>query len=63
MKEEEEGQRNAVVEAFQVVKKGLKETKKKLLEEEKERKFAAATLEGAEKQAETQRLRLRDVKD
>ena len=63
MKEEEEGQRNAVVEAFQVVKKSLKETKKKLLEEEKERKSTAATLEGAEKQAETQRLQLRDVKD
>ena len=56
MKEEEEGQRNAVVEAFHVVEKSLKEMKKKLLEEEKERKSAAATLESAEKQAETQRL-------
>ena len=46
-----------------MVEKSLKETKKKLLEEEKERKSAAATLEGAEKQAETQRLRLQDVKD
>ena len=34
---EEEGQRNAAVEAFQVAEKSLKEIKKKLLEEEKER--------------------------
>ena len=53
---EEEGLRNAAVEAFQVVEKNLKETKKKLLEEEKERKSTAADLESAEKQAETQRL-------
>ena len=53
---EEEGWRNAAVEAFQVVEKNLKETKKKLLEEEKERKSTTADLESAEKQAETQRL-------
>ena len=54
---EEEGRRNAAVEAFQVVEKNLKETKKKLLEEEvKERKSTAVDLESAEKQAETQRL-------
>ena len=53
---EEEGWRNAAVEAFQVVEKNLKETKKKLLEEEKERKSTAVDLESAEKQAETQRL-------
>ena len=53
---EEEGWCNAVVEAFQVVEKNLKETKKKLLEEEKERKSTAVDLESAEKQAETQRL-------
>ena len=60
---EEEGRRNAVMEAFQVAEKSFKETKKKLLEEEKERKFAAAALESAEKQVETQRLQLRDVED
>ena len=53
---EEEGWRNAAVEAFQVVEKNLKETKKQLLEEEKERKSTTADLESAEKQAETQRL-------
>ena len=53
---EEEGWRNAAVEAFQVVEKNLKETKKKLLVEEKKRKFVAAALESAEKQAKTQRL-------
>ena len=37
--------------------------KKKLQEEEKERKYAAAGLENAEKQAENQRLQLRGVED
>ena len=60
---EEEGWRNAAMEAFQVAEKSFKETKKKLLEEEKERKSAIAALEGAEKQAETQRLQLWNVKD
>ena len=60
---EEKGRCNAAMEAFQVVKKSLKETKKNLLEEEKERKSAATTLESAEKQVETQRLQLRDVED
>ena len=45
----EEGWCNASVEAFQVAEKSLKETKKKLLEEEKERKSAVAALESAEK--------------
>ena len=53
---ENEGWRNVIVEAFQVAEKSLKETKKKLLKEENERKSAADTLESAEKQAETQRL-------
>ena len=59
---EEESRRNAVVKAFQVAKKSLRETKKKLLEEEKitrgrkGKKYAATALENVEKQAETQRL-------
>ena len=53
---EEKGRRNAAREAFQVVEKSLKEMKKNLLEEEKERKSAATALESAEKQVETQRL-------
>ena len=60
---EEKGRRNAAREAFQVVEKSLKEMKKNLLEEEKERKSAATALESAEKQVETQRLQLRDVED
>ena len=40
---EEEGWRNAAMEAFQVAEKSFKETKKKLLEEEKERKSATAS--------------------
>ena len=55
---EEEGRHNAAVETFQVAEKSLKKKKKKLLEEEKERKSAVAALEGAKKQAETQRLQL-----
>ena len=53
---EEEGRRNAAMEAFQVAEKSFKETK--LLEEEKEIKSAIAALEGSEKQVETQRLQL-----
>ena len=53
---EDEGWRNVAMEAFQVAEKSLKETKKKLLKEEKERKSAADTLESAEKQVETKRL-------
>ena len=50
---EEKGRRNAAREAFQVVEKSLKEMKKNLLEEEKERKSAATALESAEKQVKT----------
>ena len=46
---EEEGRRNAAVEAFQVAEKSLKKKKKKLLEKEKERKSTATALESAEK--------------
>ena len=56
---EEEGRRNVVVEAFQVAKKSLQETKKKLQEEQNERKYVATALENAEKQ----RLQLRGVED
>ena len=53
---EEEGKRNTTMEAFQVAEKSLQEMKKKLHEEKIERKYAAAALENAEKQAEKQRL-------
>ena len=53
---EEEGRRITAVEAFQVADRSILELKKKLQKEEKERKYAAATLENVEKQAESQRL-------
>ena len=59
----EEGRRNAVVEAFQVAERSLQELKKKLQEEEKERKYAVAALENTEKQAERQRVLLRNAED
>ena len=62
MKEEEE-RRNAAVEAFSVAEKNNQELKKKLLEVEKERKYATVALENAEKQSESQRLLLRTVED
>ena len=62
MKEEEE-RRNAAVEAFSVAEKNNQELKKKLLEVEKERKYATVALENAEKQSESQRLLLHTVED
>ena len=52
-----------MVEAFNVAKRSIQELKKKLLEEEKERKSAAATLDNAEKQVEGQRVLLRNAED
>ena len=49
----EEGRRIAVVEAFQVAEKSIKDLKAKLTEEEKERKLVAAALSSAEKQVES----------
>ena len=61
--EEEEGRRNAAMEALSVAEKSNQELKKKLLEVEKERKYAVAALESIEKQAESQRLLLRTTED
>ena len=52
-----------MVEAFNVAKRSIQELKKKLLEEEKERKSAAATLDNAKKQAEGQRVLFRNAED
>ena len=60
---EEEGRRIATVEAFQLANKSLQEHKKKLQEEEKERKYAATALQNVEKQVESQRLQLRNAED
>ena len=46
------------MEAFNVAEKSNQELKKKLLEKERERKSAAAALDNAEKQAESQRVLL-----
>ena len=60
---EEEGRHNDTVEAFSMAEKSNQELKKKLLEVEKERKYAVAALENAEKQVESQRLLLRTAED
>ena len=60
---EEEGRCIATVKAFQVADKSLQEHKKRLQEEEKERKYAAAALENVEKQAESQRLLLHSAEN
>ena len=52
-----------MVEAFRVADKSIQELKRKLQEEEKERKYAVASLESVEKQPESQRLLLRTAKD
>ena len=49
---EEERRRIAAVDAFHVGEKSNQELKSKLLEEEKERKSAAAALDDVERQAE-----------
>ena len=46
---EEEGRRNATVEALNVAKQSNKELKKQLLEEQREKKSAAAILDNVEK--------------
>ena len=59
----EKGRCNAAMEAFQVAENSNQDLNKRLLDEEKERKSAAATLESVEKQAESQRLLLRNAED
>ena len=60
---EEEGRRNAAVEAFNVVERSNQELRKKLQGEEKERKYVVIALKNAEKQAKNQRLLLHSAKD
>ena len=54
----EEGRRIAAVEAFNVAEKSLKDLKVQLSQPKNDRKSTVATLEGAERQAETQRKQL-----
>ena len=60
---EEEGRRNAVVEAFDAAEKSIQELKSRLFEEERERKSAAATLDSANRQVEGQRVLIRNAED
>ena len=60
---EEEERCNAVIEAFIVAKRSIQELKKKLLEEERERKSVAATLYSAKKQARGQRILFCNAED
>ena len=50
---DEEGRRVAIVEAFKVAKKRLKESDAKLTKAKKGRKSVEVALDGAERQAET----------
>ena len=52
---DEEGRRVAIVEAFKVAKKRLKESDAKLTEVERGRKSTKVALDGVERQAKTQR--------
>ena len=52
-KKDEEGRQVAVVEAFNVAEKRVKELNAELIEAEREKKSAKAALEGIERQAET----------
>ena len=60
---EEEGRRIAAMDAFHVAEKSIQELKSKLIKEERERKSAAAVLDNTERQAEGQRMLLRNVDD
>ena len=55
---EEEGRQIAAVDAFHMAEKSIQELKSKLIEEERERKSAAAALDSAERQVEGQRVLL-----
>ena len=60
---EEEGRHNAVMEAFNVAERSIQELKRKLQEEERERKSAATALDSTEKQAEGQRVLFCNAED
>ena len=57
----EEGRRIATVEAFNVAEKSLKDLKVQLSQSKNDRKRSVTTLEGAERQAKTQRKQLRQA--
>ena len=53
----------AAVDAFNIANQSNKDLRKKLKEEEQARRSAESALDGAQKQAEDQRLLLRDAKE
>ncbi|KAK9992518.1 hypothetical protein SO802_027503 [Lithocarpus litseifolius] len=61
MMKKEEARRHAAVDALNTTEKGMQELKKKLMEEERERKSATVALDSAERQAEGQRVLLRNA--
>ena len=60
---EEEGRRNADVEAFNLAKKRISEMKNKLSKVERDKKSAKAALDNAKRQAEGQRVLLRQAEN
>ena len=60
---EEEGTRIAAMEAFHVAEKSNQELKSKLTEAERDRKSVEVALDNAKRQAEGQRVLLRQAKD
>ena len=60
---EEEGRHIVAVEAFNVVEKRIQELNAKLTKADRDKKRAEVTLEGAERQAESQRKQLCQTKD
>ncbi|KAK9989227.1 hypothetical protein SO802_029466 [Lithocarpus litseifolius] len=60
---DKEARRIFTVDAFRVAEKSIQELHTKLVEEEREKKSAAAALDSAKRQAEGQRVLLRKVED
>ena len=59
----EEGRRNAAVEAFNVAEKRVNEMESKMAKMGRDKKNDEATLDNAERQAEGQRVFLRNTED
>ena len=60
---EEEGRCIATVEVFKLAEQRIKDLNTKLTEANRDKKSAEATLEGAERQGESQHQQLRQTKD
>ena len=60
---EEEGRRIVVVDAFNMAEKRLQELTTKLNKTDRDKKSVEAALQGAKRQAESQRKQLRQTED